>query len=81
VDFLSARRERNVNNNSLPSLSKEIYPNSSATIKSYFSNLFSNVYNFFSLLDSFNSFIKDATVVKYTLYPLLHASIPRPIDK
>jgi hypothetical protein len=50
-------------------------------IKSYFSNLFSNVYNFLSLLDSFNSFINDATVVKYTLYPLLQALMPRPMDK
>ena len=33
------------------------------------------------LLDSFNSFINDATVVKYTLYPLLQALMPRPMDK
>ncbi len=58
-----------------------MYPSSSAIIRSYFSNLFSNVCNFFSLLDSFNSFIKYSTVAKYTLYPLLQASIPSSIDR
>jgi hypothetical protein len=50
-----------------PSLSKDIYPNSSAIIKSYFSNLLLKFVNVFSLLHSFNWFIKCGTEVNRTL--------------
>ena len=54
VDFLPALRERWVKSSSDPSLSKEIYPNSSAITRSYFSNMDSNLIKVFSDLDSFN---------------------------
>ena len=54
VDFLPALRERWVKISSDPSLSKEMYPNSSAITRSYFSNRDSNLIKVFSDLDSFN---------------------------
>lgn len=68
-----------MNNSSEASLSKEIYPNSSAIIRSYFSNFFSKALNVFSDLDFFSSFTSNGIVVKRTLYPLLQAIIPSPI--
>jgi hypothetical protein len=40
TDFLPARKDRLLNNKSVPSLSKDMYPSSSAITKSYFSNRF-----------------------------------------
>ena len=52
--FLPALKDKLEKSNSEPSLSNEIYPNSSAITKSYFSNLLLKLVNVFSLLHSFN---------------------------
>ena len=77
--FLPALNDRLEKSSSDPSLSNDIYPNSSAIIKSYFSNLLLNIVNVFSLLHSFNWFIKCGIDVNKTLYPDKQAFIPNPI--
>src|SRR5690606_17594564 len=67
VDFLPARNDRCENNNSAPSLSNEIYPNSSRITKSYFSNFNSNDRSVLSERCSFNWLINEGTVAKNTL--------------
>lgn len=52
--FRPALKDKLEKSNSEPSLSKDIYPSSSAIIKSYFSNLLLKFVNVFSLLHSFN---------------------------
>jgi len=88
VDFLPALRERWVKSSSDPSLSKEIYPNSSAITRSYFSNLDSSPLKVLSDRDSFNRFTSKGTVANMTLYPavanmtlypVIQALIPKPI--
>ena len=79
VDFKPALNDKWVNNISAPALSNEIYPNSSHITKSYFLNLFSKTFSFFSERLSRNSVIRDGAVVKKTVYPSRQALIPSPI--
>jgi len=73
VDFLPARRERWVKSSSDPSLSKEIYPSSSAITRSYFSKIDSSLIKVLSERDSFNRFTSKGTVANMTLYPAIQA--------
>lgn len=65
--FLPALSDKLEKSSSEPSLSNDIYPSSSAIIKSYFSNLLLKIVNVFSLLHSFNWFIKCGMEVNKTL--------------
>lgn len=64
VEARPARKDKCVKSSSTPSLSKEIYPNSSIITKSYFSNFNSNERNVLADLLSFNWFTSEATLVK-----------------
>ena len=79
VDFLPVLIDKLVNSNSPPSLSDDIYPNSSRITKSYFSSFDWNDLKLFVERNSFSCVINNGTVAKKTLYPLKQAFIPNPM--
>ena len=79
VDFLPVLIDKLVNSNSAPSLSDDIYPNSSRITKSYFSSFDWNDLKLFVERNSFSCVINNGTVAKKTLYPLKQAFIPNPM--
>ena len=81
VDLRPQRSDRWLNNSSAPSLSKEIYPNSSQITRSNFSNRFSRARSNFWERLSLIWVNRRATVVNNTLYPCWQASMPSAVAR